>query len=122
MSRTESKGCTEVLDRTSLGMRAVGGYTFCCQYLVAFPCVISDLNLGWCLIFAGSYNMLKKRGSEGGELNSGRTLLYAAEASQCHLFRSYPCEFVDIMLFRCCYRNTHQPDMGSESPDVYNTP
>lgn len=34
----------------------------------------------WGLYFL-FYNMLKKRGGEGGELSSGRTLLYAAEAS-----------------------------------------
>jgi len=36
-----------------------------------------------------SYNMLKKRGIEGGEeLTSARTLLYAAEASQSYLVLS----------------------------------
>lgn len=46
----------------------------------------------------GSYNMLKKRGIEGGrELNSGQTLLYAAEASQSCRVRSGPYRAVYIV-------------------------
>ena len=42
--------------------------------------------------------MLKKRGSEGGELSSGRTLLYAAEASQHLPIRSDSRAIIDVML------------------------
>ena len=41
--------------------------------------------------------MLKKRGSEGGELSSGQTLLYAAEASQCYPVNSDSLKAVDVV-------------------------
>jgi solute carrier family 25 folate transporter 32 len=58
----------------------------------------SDSSLVFSVI---SYNVLKKRGSEGGEggeLTSGQTLLYAAEASQSCPVPSDPHEVANIVL------------------------
>ena len=78
----ESRGCIEALGLTLLGMRAVGGYTFCCEFscfTVRYPDRASLTRVRNLVV---SYNMLKKRGSEGGEEpTTGKTLLYAAEAS-----------------------------------------
>ena len=64
--------------------------------------------------------MLKKRGTEGGaELTSALTLLYAAEASQSYSVPPDAHEVVNRVL-RCRYRDTHQPHMGGEGPDVHN--
>jgi len=77
------------------------------------------LEIDRCL-FDVSYNMLKKRGAEGGaELTSALTLLYAAEASQSYSVPSDVHEVVNRVL-RCRYRDTHQPYMGGESPDVHD--
>ena len=85
MPRMESKGYIEASGRTLLGMRVVGGYTFCCEFTLP-----SSLGLRLTGVrFGLSYNMLKNRKSEeGAELTSARTLLYAAEASQSSPFSS----------------------------------
>jgi len=60
MPRMESRGCIEVLDRTLLGMRAVGGCTFCCEFAFplafdpgAWPCGFDSSLTLVCLIFFG---------------------------------------------------------------------
>jgi len=127
----ESRDCIEALDRTLLGMRVVGGCTFCCEFpflllLVRIPRPFEPNSslTGVCFLFflVISYNMLKKRGSDGGEeLTSGKTLLYAAEASQSCPVPPDSHEVVNAVFFRCCYRDTRKPRMGGEGPNVHNT-
>lgn len=87
--------------------------------LSVFPSLLRS-SFDFFFFLVDSYNMLRKRGSEEGELSSGKTLLYAAEASRYYSLRSDSSE-VDSRVIRCRYRDTHQPNMGSESQDVHNT-